>query len=112
MGRWLGGRRGGAAAAAAAGKRAVQLGWLGAEQGEALAGLHIAWSGELVQSPGSQASHALCCTATRNPHRREQLIGLTDVTRSHFDKLVNEFEKGLDEALKEYDGERLLAVAE
>jgi rubrerythrin len=25
------------------------------------------------------------------------------VTRSHFDKLVNEFEKGLDEALKEYD---------
>ncbi|KAI7836399.1 hypothetical protein COHA_009731 [Chlorella ohadii] len=34
---------------------------------------------------------------------REQLIGLTDVTRSHFDKLVNEFEKGLDEALKEYD---------
>ncbi|KAI3433888.1 hypothetical protein D9Q98_003690 [Chlorella vulgaris] len=34
---------------------------------------------------------------------REQLIGLTDVTRIHFEKLVNEFEKGLDEALKEYD---------
>lgn len=53
----------------------------------------------------------LCRTATRHPPRREQLIGLTDVTRSHFDKLVNEFEKGLDEALKEYDGEWLLAVA-
>ena len=35
---------------------------------------------------------------------REQLIGLTDVTKSHFEKLVNEFEKGLEEALKEYDG--------
>lgn len=34
---------------------------------------------------------------------REQLIGLTDVTRSHFEKLVNEFEKGLDAALAEYD---------
>ncbi|PSC75961.1 putative E3 ubiquitin-ligase ARI8 [Micractinium conductrix] len=34
---------------------------------------------------------------------REQLIGLTDVTRLHFEKLVNEFEKGLDAALKEYD---------
>lgn len=39
-----------------------------------------------------------------SPHRREQLIGLTDVTKSHFEKLVNEFEKGLDAALKEYDG--------
>lgn len=42
--------------------------------------------------------------------RREQLIGLTDVTRIHFEKLVNEFEKGLDEALKEYDGEPLLLI--
>ena len=42
------------------------------------------------------ASRALPC--------REQLIGLTDVTRSHFEKLVDEFEKGLETALKEYDG--------
>ncbi|RMZ57524.1 hypothetical protein APUTEX25_003767 [Auxenochlorella protothecoides] len=34
---------------------------------------------------------------------REQLIGLTDVTRSHFTKLVNEMEKGLDLALQSYD---------
>ena len=46
------------------------------------------------------------CAFPHSPLRREQLIGLTDVTRSHFDKLVNEFEKGLDEALKEYDGEQ------
>jgi hypothetical protein len=38
------------------------------------------------------------------PVFREQLIGLTDVTRIHFEKLVDEFEKGLDQALKEYDG--------
>ncbi|KAK2080152.1 hypothetical protein QBZ16_000005 [Prototheca wickerhamii] len=30
---------------------------------------------------------------------REQLIGLTDVTRTHFQKLVDEMEKGLDAAL-------------
>ena len=28
---------------------------------------------------------------------REQLIGLTDVTRTHFDKLVAELERGLDD---------------
>ncbi len=34
---------------------------------------------------------------------RENLIGLTDVTRSHFVKLVSELEKGLENALAEYD---------
>ncbi|KAK9806726.1 hypothetical protein WJX72_000715 [[Myrmecia] bisecta] len=33
---------------------------------------------------------------------RENLIGLTDVTRSHFDKLVEELEKGLDHLLTTY----------
>lgn len=31
------------------------------------------------------------------------------MTRIHFEKLVDEFEKGLDQALKEYDGEGLAA---
>lgn len=34
---------------------------------------------------------------------RENLIGLTDVTRSHFVKLVSELEKGLENMLAEYD---------
>jgi hypothetical protein len=42
--------------------------------------------------------------SARSSARREQLIGLTDVTRSHFEKLVDEFEAGLDEALEKYDG--------
>jgi len=33
---------------------------------------------------------------------REQLIGLTDVTRYYFKKLVDEFEKGMEAVLKEY----------
>ena len=33
---------------------------------------------------------------------RENLIGLTDVTRSHFSKLVMELEKGLDAMLADY----------
>eukprot|EP00887_Chlorella_sp_A99_P005298 scaffold1.g5298.t1 len=33
---------------------------------------------------------------------RTDLIGLTDVTRAHFEKLVNEFEKGLEVALGAY----------
>lgn len=50
-----------------------------------------------IHATTGTVSHCLC---------REQLIGLTDVTRLHFEKLVNEFEKGLDAALKEYDGEK------
>ncbi|EFN58957.1 hypothetical protein CHLNCDRAFT_137543 [Chlorella variabilis] len=54
-------------------------------------------AGSSAAGAGSSKEHA-----TWNAFR-EQLIGLTDVTRSHFEKLVNEFEKGLDEALKVYD---------
>ncbi|KAK9905069.1 hypothetical protein WJX75_009180 [Coccomyxa subellipsoidea] len=36
---------------------------------------------------------------------RETLIGLTDVTRSHFDKLVQELEKGMDVMLHAYGGD-------
>ena len=56
---------------------------------------------------GKPRRHSPAPTPTLAPPRtcdREQLIGLTDVTRSHFEKLVDEFEKGLDAALKEYDG--------
>lgn len=35
---------------------------------------------------------------------RETLIGLTDVTHSHFEKLVQELEKGLDGMLEQYRG--------
>ena len=33
---------------------------------------------------------------------REKMIGLTDVTRAHFEKLANEFEVGLEVALQNY----------
>ncbi|BDA49808.1 probable E3 ubiquitin-protein ligase ARI7 [Coccomyxa sp. Obi] len=36
---------------------------------------------------------------------RETLIGLTDVTRNHFDKLVQELEKGIDTMLHAYGGD-------
>ncbi|KAK9832545.1 hypothetical protein WJX81_007928 [Elliptochloris bilobata] len=39
------------------------------------------------------------------PKFRENLIGLTDVTRSHFEKLVQELEKGLDNLLADYGAE-------
>eukprot|EP00884_Botryococcus_braunii_P023086 jgi/Botrbrau1/9461/Bobra.0252s0082.1 len=38
------------------------------------------------------------------PDFRQNLIGLTDVTRSHFDKLVSELEKGLDNLVEDYGG--------
>ncbi|GAB4818029.1 hypothetical protein N2152v2_005075 [Parachlorella kessleri] len=36
------------------------------------------------------------------PKFREQLIGMTDVTRTHFHKLVDEFEQGVDAAMRGY----------
>jgi len=36
------------------------------------------------------------------PHFRETLIGLTDVTQSHFAKLVNELERGMGSLLETY----------
>jgi ariadne-1 len=38
------------------------------------------------------------------PKFREALIGLTDVTRTHFDRLVAELERGLDNLATEYAG--------
>lgn len=42
---------------------------------------------------------------------REQLIGMTDVTRTHFQKLVDEFEQGVDAAMRGYSREIAFAGA-
>ncbi len=42
---------------------------------------------------------------------RKTLIGLTDVTRQFFDKLVAQLEKGLGSLAAEYDGSAAVALA-
>lgn len=49
---------------------------------------------EKVESPVSEEDWAKF---------REKLIGLTDVTKSHFDKLVQELEKGMEKMLVDYN---------
>lgn len=72
--------------------------------------LYLAVLAQVISAPRNRHSLRLaapCCLPCR-----EQLIGLTDVTRSHFTKLVDEMEKGLDVALQSYDsgGDGAVAV--